>query len=108
MSMQTTGNNPGMKLFMSKIKGVRPKLLIPHPAKVRLPNAAQLAQSVETPLGIQKGSSGIHINPANRGKFTATQKATGKSTAELKNSPNPLTRQRANFAMMAKRHWKPL
>jgi hypothetical protein len=108
MSMQTTGNNPGMKLFMGKIKGVRPKLLVPHPARARLPNAAQLDESVQTPLGIQKGSSGIHINPANRGKFTATQKATGKTTEELKHSSNPLTRKRAAFAQMAKRHFKPL
>jgi hypothetical protein len=108
MSMQTTGNNPGLKLFMGKIKGVRPKLLVPHPARARLPNAAQLDESVQTPLGIQKGSSGIHIKPQNRGKFTALQRETGKSTAELKNSPNPLTRKRANFAMMAKRHFKPL
>ena len=60
------------------------------------------------PKGFAKGSSGIHIDPANKGKFTALQKQTGKSTAELKNSPNPLTRKRANFAMMAKRHFKPL
>jgi hypothetical protein len=60
------------------------------------------------PRGFSKGSSGIHIDPANKGKFTALQKETGKSTAELKNSPNPLTRKRANFAMMAKRHFKPL
>jgi hypothetical protein len=109
MSMQTTGNtNMGLKLFMGKIKGVRPKLLIPHPAKVRLPNAAQLDASVQTPLGIQKGSSGIHINPENRGKFNALQKRTGQTTEELKHSSNPLTRKRAAFAQMAKRHWKPL
>ena len=51
---------------------------------------------------------GIHIKPENKGKFTATKKRTGKSTEELKHSKNPLTRKRANFAMMAKRHWKPL
>lgn len=50
----------------------------------------------------------IHINPKNKGKFTATKKRTGKTTAELKNSPDPLTRKRANFAMMAKRHFRPL
>jgi len=50
----------------------------------------------------------IKINPANKGKFTATKKATGKTTAELANSPNPLTRKRANFARMAKRGFKPL
>jgi hypothetical protein len=50
----------------------------------------------------------IDIDPKNKGKFTATQKATGKSTEELCHSKNPLTRKRANFAKMAKRHWKPL
>jgi hypothetical protein len=50
----------------------------------------------------------IHIKPENKGKFTATKKATGKSTEELTHSKNPLTRKRANFAKMAKRGWKPL
>lgn len=50
----------------------------------------------------------IEINPKNKGKFTATKKRTGKSTEELTHSKNPLTRKRANFAKMAKRHWKPL
>lgn len=52
--------------------------------------------------------SGIEIKPENKGKFTATQKRTGKSTEELTHSKNPLTRKRANFARMAKRGWKPL
>ena len=50
----------------------------------------------------------IDIDPKNKGKFTKTQKETGKSTEELCHSKNPLTRKRANFAKMAKRHWKPL
>lgn len=50
----------------------------------------------------------IKIKDENKGKFTATQKKTGKSTEELCHSKNPLTRKRANFAKMAKRHWKPL
>lgn len=50
----------------------------------------------------------IKINPKNKGKFTATQKRTGKSTEELCHSNNALTRKRANFARMAKRGWKPL
>ena len=50
----------------------------------------------------------IDIDPKNKGKFTATKKATGKSTEELTHSKNPLTRKRANFARMAKRGWKPL
>lgn len=62
-------------------------------------------------LGVSKNtdeSSNIEIKPENKGKFTATKKATGKSTEELTHSKNPLTRKRANFAKMAKRHWKPL
>jgi hypothetical protein len=51
--------------------------------------------------------SKIDIDPKNKGKFTATQKRTGKSTEELCHSKNPLTRKRANFAKMAKRGWKP-
>jgi hypothetical protein len=47
--------------------------------------------------------SPIHINPANRGKFNATKKRTGKTTAELKNSKDPLTRKRATFAENAKK-----
>lgn len=49
--------------------------------------------------------SGIHINPANRGKFNATKKRTGKTTEELAHSKNPLTRKRAIFAMNA-RKWR--
>ena len=45
----------------------------------------------------------IHINPKNKGKFTATKKATGKSTEELTHSKNPLTRKRAIFAQNAKK-----
>ena len=63
-------------------------------------------ESVERILS--ESDSSIHIKPENKGKFTATKKATGKSTEELTHSKNPLTRKRANFAKMAKRHWKPL
>jgi hypothetical protein len=49
--------------------------------------------------------SGIHINPKNKGKFNATKKATGKTTAELTHSSNPTTRKRAIFAQNAS-HWK--
>ena len=60
-------------------------------------------------LGIKdEVDESIDIDPKNKGKFTATKKATGKSTEELAHSKNPLTRKRANFARMAKRHWKPL
>ena len=51
------------------------------------------------------GKSGIHINPANRGKFNATKKRTDKTTEELSHSKNPLTRKRAQFALNA-RKWK--
>lgn len=47
----------------------------------------------------------IHINPANRGKFNATKRRTGKTTEELTHSKNPLTRKRAIFAQNA-RKWK--
>lgn len=50
----------------------------------------------------------MDIDSKNKGKFTATQKRTGKSTEQLCHSKNPLTRKRANFARMAKRGWKPL
>ena len=56
---------------------------------------------------INKYSDGgsIYINPANRGKFNATKKRTGKTTEELTHSKNPLTRKRAIFAQNAS-HWK--
>lgn len=47
--------------------------------------------------------SSIHINPANKGKFNATKKATGKSTEELTHSKNPVTKKRAVFAQNAKK-----
>lgn len=46
---------------------------------------------------------GIHINPANKGKFTATMKRTGKTAEELSHSSNPLTRKRAIFALNARK-----
>ena len=54
-------------------------------------------------IGIDLFGSGgkIHINPANRGKFNATKKRTGKTTEELTHSSNPLTRKRAIFAQNA-------
>lgn len=45
----------------------------------------------------------IDIDPKNKGKFTATKKATNKSTEELTHSKNPLTRKRAIFAQNAKK-----
>ena len=64
--------------------------------------------AIEAYNRIKEGKSGIHIDPENKGKFTATKERTGKSTEELTHSKNPLTRKRANFARMAKRGWKPL
>ena len=51
----------------------------------------------------EKGGSGIHINPANKGKFTETMKRTGKSAEELSHSKNPLTRKRAIFMLNARK-----
>ena len=52
---------------------------------------------------LKEGKSGIHIDPENKGKFTATKERTGKSTEELTHSKNPLTRKRAIFAQNAKK-----
>ena len=52
---------------------------------------------------VKESKSGIHIDPENKGKFTATKKRTGKSTEELTHSKNPLTRKRAIFAQNARR-----
>ena len=56
-------------------------------------------------MKFKMGGSGIHIKPENRGKFTATKKATGKSTEELTHSKNPVTKKRAIFAQNAAK-WK--
>ena len=48
----------------------------------------------------------IHIKPENKGKFTATKKATGKSTEELTHSKNPITKKRAIFAQNARKWHK--
>lgn len=50
-----------------------------------------------------KKYGGININPANKGKFTATKKATGKTTEQLTHSKNPITKKRAIFAQNAKK-----
>lgn len=47
---------------------------------------------------------GIHIKPSHRGKFTAK----GISVEEGLHSKDATTRKEANFARMAKRHFKPL
>jgi hypothetical protein len=56
-------------------------------------------------MKFKMGSSGIHIKPENKGKFTATKKATGKTTEELTHSKNPITKKRAIFAQNAAK-WK--
>ena len=56
-------------------------------------------------MKFKMGGSGIHIKPENKGKFTATKKATGKSTEELTHSNNPITKKRAIFAQNAAK-WK--
>ena len=42
----------------------------------------------EARLQRKKGGN-IYINPANRGKFTATMQRTGKTAEELSHSSNP-------------------
>jgi hypothetical protein len=56
---------------------------------------------IKEPAKVEEES--IEIKPENKGKFTATKKATGKSTEELTHSKNPLTRKRAIFAQNAKK-----
>lgn len=56
---------------------------------------------IKEPAKVEEES--IEIDPKNKGKFTATKKATGKSTEELTHSKNPLTRKRAIFAQNAKK-----
>lgn len=83
-------------------------VLWPKSNKVLEMTANELKSIVNESVNILLEKSGIHIDPKNKGKFTESQKETGKSTEELTHSKNPLTRKRANFAKMAKRHWKPL
>lgn len=56
----------------------------------------------------------MHINPAHKGRFT--KKMTGKKSGNLTDkdvtrglhSKDATTRKEANFARMARRHFKPL
>ena len=43
----------------------------------------------------------LHIKEESKGKFTATKKATGKTTEELTHYKNPITRKQAIFAQNA-------
>ena len=81
--------------------------------RVQLPNLIELMEDSEwdpeydIPQIVlpqyKNGKSPIHINPANRGKFNATKKRTGKTTEQLAHSSNPLTRKRAIFALNARK-----
>jgi len=79
-----------------------------HRKKATPEERAEARRKLGIPEPEKVAEESIDIDPKNKGKFTATKKATGKSTEELTHSKNPLTRKRANFAKMAKRHWKPL
>jgi hypothetical protein len=63
-------------------------------------------------VATKKGGSGIHINPANKGKLHKTlgvpqdKKLTTAQLEQAKNSSNPKTRQRANFALNARKWGK--
>lgn len=53
----------------------------------------------------------IHIKPSHKGLFTKKAKAAGKSVQEYANEEahaGGKLGEEANFARMAKRHWKPL
>lgn len=61
------------------------------------------------------GRKPMHINPANKGKYTARAKSAGHSMGEqigkdLKEGSHAsgTAKKEANFARMARRHWKPL
>lgn len=73
--------------------------------RINIPLKPELYPDQKPDGSFDHGKSGIYINPANRGKFNATKKRTGKTTEELSHSKNPLTRKRAQFALNA-RKWK--
>lgn len=53
----------------------------------------------------------MHINPEHRGLFTSKAHAAGESVqgyANKKSHAGGTLGKEANFARMAKRHWKPL
>ena len=60
---------------------------------------------------VEKAESGIHINPANKGKFTAAAKAEGETPLQhahsVMNDPDatPLQKKRANFVINASK-WR--
>lgn len=80
--------------------GIKSNALKPPPASYPRPPLRALSARLDSIIEFR---SPIHIKKENEGKFTATKKKTGKSTAELKHSKNPLTRKRAVFAENAKK-----
>jgi hypothetical protein len=64
--------------------------------------------------GRKPSGSGIHIKPSHRGIFTRAARASGEGVQEHaqevlhSSSASPAAKKQANFARMAKRHWKPL
>ena len=78
-------------------------IVIPQGMEDAVRNAIESGNDPMEAMQMKYG--GIHINPANKGKFNATKKATGKTTEELTHSNNPLTRKRAIFAQNAAK-WK--
>lgn len=90
-------------IFQDHRKPVMPDLKLQP--RYNLPSLLQMLSDSEwNPEfpGFKNGKS-IHINPANRGKFNATKKRTGKTTEELAHSKNPLTRKRAIFALNSRK-----
>src|SRR4030042_2906406 len=77
----------------------------PNPAGIRAAVRRKFPQLKKPDEGgmVEFRKGGIHINPKNKGKFNALKKRTGKSTAQLTHSKNPLTRKRAVFAQNAKK-----
>jgi hypothetical protein len=58
-----------------------------------------------------KQKHGMHIKPSHEGLFTEKAHAAGKSVGEYakeKAGAGGVLGKEANFARMAKRHWKPL
>ena len=99
-------NNPNSPAFNTS--GLRARKAISNFPSFR-PNLEELLNFINIDSlfsnipGYKDGKSPIHINPANRGKFNATKKRTGKTTEQLAHSSNPLTRKRAIFALNARK-----
>jgi hypothetical protein len=62
----------------------------------------------------RKKKGGMHIKESHRGLFTAKAHAAGEGVQQHaqhvlhSGSASGATKKQANFARMAKRHWKPL